>query len=50
MVAVARASAGLWPGTNFSAPNQRNTIPRLSRKSVMPFFAIQSKLRASSRR
>jgi hypothetical protein len=41
MVRVARSCAGLRPGKNFSAPNQKKTIPRLTRKSIMPKRAIQ---------
>ena len=49
MVRAARSSAGLNPGKNFSTPNQKNTIPRLTLRSAIAFRAIHSVSCSSNR-
>lgn len=41
MVLAARSCAGLRPGKNFSTPNQKKIIPRLTRNARTPWCAIQ---------
>jgi len=36
MVLTARLWAGLRPGKNFSTPNQKNTIPNVTRSVTTP--------------
>jgi len=36
VVLIAKSSAGLKPGKNFSNPNQKKITPTLKRNSVMP--------------
>lgn len=49
MVRPARSWAGESPGKNFRKPNQKNTIPKLTRKMVRLLSANQRVIRRSMR-
>ena len=48
IVRVARSSAGLMPGTNFSAPNHKKMNPSPTLMTVMPCRASDAVIAASS--
>ena len=49
IVTVAIWSAGLRPGKNFRKPNQKNMIPRLTRKKEIPLRRINNVILSSAR-
>jgi len=49
IVLVASCIAALAPGKNLRTPNHRKTMPKLHRKSVVPYFDIHSVIDVSVR-